>query len=295
MSENAKTTLFLKGSTASQKVQDAMADLYALKRPLAIRFTKSNPIHPFEDPSSLEFFSEKNDASLLVLGAHSKKRPHCLTFIRTFNHKILDMLELYIDPSTFIALKEFKTRKFAVGLKPLLLFAGTPFEGPTSNAYTLAKSFFTDFFRGESLDLVDVEGLQYLIAFTAAEQGEGESGPRIQMRVYLIRTKKSGQRLPRVEVDEMGPRMDFRVGRVKEADQGMMKEALKQPKGLEVSPIPVVIHSLLLSISLFKVVTLIFGQICTIRCVYGCNGATKMDLTREMGRGVCYRRDQRRT
>ncbi|KAI9884487.1 MAG: hypothetical protein M1823_003735 [Watsoniomyces obsoletus] len=231
ITENPKTALFLKGSTASQAVQQAMADLYALKRPLALKFTKSNAIHPFEDATSLEFFSEKNDASLLVFGAHTKKRPHSLTFIRTFNHKILDMLELYLDRDSFRGLTDFKTKKCAVGLKPLLLFAGTPFESPTPNAYTLAKSFFTDFFRGQETDTVDVEGLQYLVSFMAGEEQEGGQKPLIHLRVYLLRTKKSGQRLPRVEVEEMGPRMDFRVGRMKEADEAMMREALKKPRG----------------------------------------------------------------
>jgi len=53
------------------------------------------------------------------------------------------------------------------------------------------------------------------------------------MRVWRIVTKRSGQRLPRVEVEEMGPRIDFRLGRVREADEGMMKEALKRAKGTE--------------------------------------------------------------
>lgn len=144
------------------------------------------------------------------------------------------MLELYLDADSFRTLAQFKTKKCAVGLKPLLLFSGTPFESPTSNAYTLAKSFFVDFFRGQEVGTVDVEGLQYLVSIMAAEQGEGENGPRIHLRAYLIRTKRSGQRLPRVEVEEMGPRMDFRVGRVKEAEEAVMKEALRKPKNLEV-------------------------------------------------------------
>ena len=41
-----------------------------------------NPVLPFEDPSSLEFLSEKNDASLLLLASHSKKRPHNLVMVR---------------------------------------------------------------------------------------------------------------------------------------------------------------------------------------------------------------------
>ncbi|EKG21806.1 hypothetical protein MPH_00725 [Macrophomina phaseolina MS6] len=170
----------------------------------------------------------------MVFGHHSKKRPHSLTFMRFFQWKVLDMLELYIDPETFRQLSQFKNKKAAVGLRPMMSFSGTPFESPVPNAYTQAKSYFTDFFRGQEAQSVDVEGLQFMIHFSAKDEAEGQPKPTIHMRVYLIKTKKSGQKLPRVEVEEMGPRIDFRVGRVKEADESMMKEALKKPKQLEV-------------------------------------------------------------
>ena len=202
---------------------------------MSVKFTKKNAIHTFEDASSLEFFSEKNDTSLIVLGAHSKKRPHCLTFVRTFDYKILDMLELYLDPDSFRTLTQFKTPKPAIGLKPLILFSGTAFDSPTSTPYTLLRSILTDFFRGHETSTIDVEGLQYLVSVAAGEEGEGEKGPKVHLRVYLIRTKRSGQKLPRVEVEEMGPRMDFRLGRIKEADEDIMKEALRKAKGVEVS------------------------------------------------------------
>ena len=50
-----------------------MTDLYELRRPLSKKFTKKNDIHPFESAASLEFFSEKNDASILCFGSSSKK------------------------------------------------------------------------------------------------------------------------------------------------------------------------------------------------------------------------------
>ncbi|EPE31597.1 hypothetical protein GLAREA_12353 [Glarea lozoyensis ATCC 20868] len=229
--ENPKTTLFLRFTTCSQVVQDALTDLHQLRIPLAKKFTKKNAIHPFEDAASFEFFSEKNDASILVFGSSSKKRPHAITLARTFGYKLLDMLELYLDPDSFRKLAQFKNKKCAVGLKPMLLFAGTPFESPVTNEYTLAKSFFTDFFKGEPADKVDVEGLQYIVSISAREEVDGEeTKPSIHLRVYLIRTKRSGQKLPRVEVEEMGPRMDFRVGRVKEADESMLKEALRKAR-----------------------------------------------------------------
>ncbi|KAF2397568.1 Brix domain-containing protein-like protein [Trichodelitschia bisporula] len=231
--ENPKMTLILRGEKCSNIVQLALADINSLKRPYTTKFTKKNAIHPFEDAASLEFFSEKNDASLLIFGYHIKKRPHCLTWVRCFEHKVLDMLELYLDPESFRTLDQFKNAKCAVGLKPMMSFTGTLFESPTPNAYTLAKNMFLDFFRGHDAASVDVEGLQFMIHISAEEEVEGQSSPMIKLRVYRIITKKSGQKLPRVEIEEMGPRMDFRVGRVKEADEAMWKEALKRPKQLE--------------------------------------------------------------
>lgn len=205
-----------------------------MRQPLAKKFSKKNAIHPFEDASSLEFFSEKNDASLLVFGSSQKKRPHTLTFVRTFGYKVLDMLEFHLDADSFRSIAQFKTKKFAIGLKPMLLFAGSGFESPVANELTLAKSLLLDFFRGDTVEQIDVEGLQYIVSVTAEEAvSGGDVKPAIHLRVYLIHTKRSGQRLPRVEVEEIGPRMNFRVGRMKEADEAMQKEAMKKPKGGE--------------------------------------------------------------
>ncbi|KAL1861738.1 rRNA-binding ribosome biosynthesis protein rpf2 [Diaporthe australafricana] len=243
--ENPKTCLFLRGTTCSQATQDALGDLYSLRQPHAKKFTKKNAVHPFEDAGSLEFFSEKNDASLMVFGSSSKKRPHCLTLVRTFGHRVLDMLELGLDADSFRRLAQFRGKKPAVGLRPMLVFAGSAFESTVPDELTMAKSMLTDFFaaeRGAGSDKMDVEGLQYVIVVTAEDApatgtglgdglGDGTAGkPLIHLRSYLIQTKRSGQRLPRVEVEEMGPRMDFRVGRMREPDEAMNKEAMKRSK-----------------------------------------------------------------
>ncbi|KAL7807852.1 Brix domain-containing protein [Trichoderma gracile] len=234
VNENPKTCLFLRGNNCSQVVQDAMNDLFAMRQPLSKKFTKKNPIHPFEDAASIEFFSEKNDASLFVFGSSQKKRPHAMTLIRTFGHKVLDMLELHLDPETYRSIAQFKTKKFAIGMRPMLLFAGSAFESPVPNEYTLAKSILLDFFKGETSDKIDVEGLQYIISVAAEDvAGEGDAKPAIRLRVYTISTKRSGQKLPRVEVEEIGPRMDLRVGRMHEPDEAMLKEAMKKPRGIE--------------------------------------------------------------
>lgn len=188
-------------------------------------------------------FSEKNDASIFLYGTTSKKRPHTITFIRTFGHKVLDMLELHVDPDTFRSLNQFQGKKFAVGQRPMVVFSGTAWDSPVANEYTAAKSLLTDFFcnREPGADAVDVEGLQYIVSLAAEEESSGSSSsssssdakPRIHLRVYTIRTKRSGGRLPRVEVDEIGPRMDFRVGRMQPPEEDMLKEAMRKPKGTE--------------------------------------------------------------
>ncbi|EAQ92692.1 hypothetical protein CHGG_00927 [Chaetomium globosum CBS 148.51] len=238
--ENPKSALFLRGTSCSQIIQDALADLYALRQDNAKRFQKKNPIHPFEDASSLAFFSEKNDCSLLLFGSSSKKRPHSITFTRTFDYKIFDMLEFYLDGETFRSIAQFKTEKVPVGTRPLMVFAGTAFESPVPNAFTMAKSMLTDFFRGEVSDKIDVEGLRYCVVVTAdepttaADNNNSDSDiaakPVLRLRVYTVRTQRSGQKLPRVELEEHGPRMDFRLGRSQEPDDALLKEAMRRAR-----------------------------------------------------------------
>ena len=147
---------------------------------------------------------------------------------------MLDMLELHVVQETARILQQFKGEKCKVGAKPLLSFSGTQFESPVPNQYTLAKSMFVDFFRGAETQTIDVEGLQLLISFFAGEDGEDGQSATIQMRCWSITTKRTGQKVPRIEVEEMGPRIDFRTGRTREADKGAFKDAMKKWKGSEV-------------------------------------------------------------
>ncbi|OLL26488.1 Ribosome production factor 2 [Neolecta irregularis DAH-3] len=229
LKENAKKAIFVRGSSTSNDVTQALTDLYSLKKPAAVNFTKRNMIRPFEDGSSLEFFAQKNDASLIVFGSHSKKRPNNLTWARMFDYHVLDMIELLMVK--FTSLKNFKTPKTAVGMRPVMLFCGPIFEAhPT---FRHIRSLFLDFFRGQDASLIDVAGLQQMIVISADEAVDGQPIPRVHFRVYSISTCKSGHKLPRVELVEMGPRIDFQVGRVQEAAEDILKEAMRRPKQLE--------------------------------------------------------------
>jgi ribosome production factor 2 len=98
----------------------------ALKRPHGISFNKKNQIHPFDastpsgsssssSVSSLEFWSAKNDASMFVVGQTTKKRPNGMTFVRMFNGRVLDMIEVGVEG--YKAMSEFKVRPSPSKLK----------------------------------------------------------------------------------------------------------------------------------------------------------------------------------
>jgi ribosome production factor 2 len=90
----------------------------ALKRPNAISFSKKNTVRPFEDASSLEFWAQKNDASLFVVGQSTKKRPDGLVFARTFDGHVLDMCEVGVEE--FVGMDKFKV---CVGLSFVCYFS----------------------------------------------------------------------------------------------------------------------------------------------------------------------------
>lgn len=119
-SENAKSALFVHGLRTGDKVNEAMRELAALKKPDVIMFNKKNDITPFDDPSSLEFFSAKNDASLFVVGSNQKKRRDNLVWVRMFDNQVLDMLEMGVLNSYPMShFKGVRTYHF-----PLFLWAG---------------------------------------------------------------------------------------------------------------------------------------------------------------------------
>lgn len=147
------------------------------------------------------------------------------------------MLECLVQQDTARALHQFGGPKCNIGIKPLLSFSGSQFEdADPSNKFVIAKNILVDFFRGEEAGELDIEALQMIITFTASELESQtvEKQEFVYMRVWRVVTKRSGQRLPRVELEEMGPRIDFRLGRVRQPDSALLKTALKKGRVAEV-------------------------------------------------------------
>ena len=223
------------GSRCPVALDTVLKTFHALTKPHSVLFHKKNEnIHPFASAENLEFLADKNDCGIVVFGSSNKKRPNCVTLLRVFNAKVYDMAELMLLPSaaqdadSVPSIDKLKMH-IGVGLRPLLLFSGTPWEDETSSAHVMLRSMFIDLFKVEETDKVDVEGLQYVLMIAADEPTQGLA-PVIHLRWYKIRTKRSGHKLPRVELDEIGPKFDFKVGRLHEPTREVAKEAMKQGK-----------------------------------------------------------------
>ncbi|BCR90748.1 rRNA-binding ribosome biosynthesis protein RPF2 [Aspergillus chevalieri] len=232
--EGPKRTLLLHGSKCPTPVHTILKTFHSLTKPNSVLFHKKNEnIRPFESTESLEFLANKNEAGVVVFGSSSKKRPNCITLMRVFDSKTLDMCEMMLLPGESgedaVPAMNNLVMQIGVGLRPMLIFAGSPWDDETSMAHVMLKSMFTDMFKGEESDKIDVEGLQYALMVAAEEPAQGLA-PVIHLRWYKLRTKRSGHKLPRVELDEIGPKLDFKIGRLQEAPRDVMKEAMKQGK-----------------------------------------------------------------
>ncbi|KAL2831831.1 valyl-tRNA synthetase mitochondrial precursor [Aspergillus cavernicola] len=231
--EGAKKTLLLHGSKCPAPLHTVLKTFHSLTTPHSILFHKKNEnLHPFESVESVEFLADKNDCGMVVFGSSNKKRPNCVTLARIFNTKVLDMVELLLLPNAegdeVLDMSKLSMH-IGVGMRPLMLFAGSPWEDTTSTTHATLKSMFVDLFKGQVSDKIDVEGLQYAIMISAEEPTAGLA-PVVRLRWYKIVTKRSGHKLPRVELEEIGPKFDFKVGRTQEAPRDVMKEAMKLGK-----------------------------------------------------------------
>ncbi|RMZ85320.1 hypothetical protein DV738_g64, partial [Chaetothyriales sp. CBS 135597] len=236
--ESRKQVLVLHGTRCPDPVRLVLKTIASLTKPHSVVLNKKNEnIHPFEKTESLEFLALKNDCGLVVFGTSSKKRPNNITVVRIFDGKVLDMAELLLLPSPEekLVLQDFK---IGVEMKPMILFAGSQWTdtsaSTTATTYQTLRSLLLDLFQGEEIPSVDVAGLQFVLMIATGEQDSSMSEddvanrPVIHLRWYKVKTTRStSPKIPRVELEPVGPTFDFRVGRVREADASVMKEAMK--------------------------------------------------------------------
>lgn len=171
-----------------------MKDLYALKKPDATMLSRKNDVTIFEDVTPVERFCRKHESTLFIMGSDSKKRPNNLVIGRLFDYSLLDMIELGID--SYEGLKKFCLSKITLGTKPCLIFNGPLWE--QSDDLKQLKSILIDIFNREYVEGIRLQGLEHAISFTATDGG------KIAFRSYKTLLKKSGNRTPRIEIEEIG-------------------------------------------------------------------------------------------
>lgn len=240
--EDRKRVLLLHGTRCPEAIRTVLKTVNTLVKPHSVQLTKKNEnIHPFEDPASLEFLALKNDCAVVAFATHSKKRPNSLSLLRIFDGRMLDLVELLLITTAEELQAENGKLQVGVEMKPMIIFAGSQWDDNSASEqatlFRQLKSMFLDLFQGEEISTIDVAGLQYVLFIAAGESGGSTSmddpstKPIIHLRWYRVRTLRSNTpKVPRVELDQIGPSFDFRVGRFKSADPNAMKEAMKHGK-----------------------------------------------------------------
>lgn len=227
----SKAALIVRSTTCTQMLALAMQDLLALSSGSTL--ARKNDVKPFVDFKPLEFLSTKNNANILVVGAHSKKNPNMLVFARFYDQQLLDMIHFKLVDIAFKC--EFETSKtLPLGNRPLVTFHGDFAEKPES---LLAMNMLLDFFTPvaapapvshgqtstDSGDQFDLNGISHVISCTLLQS-------TIKIRTYTVQLLKSGTEIPKAQAVECGPHFDFEIVKTLPANEQLLKEAMKRVK-----------------------------------------------------------------
>ena len=216
--EDAKKALFIRGMKTNETIMSLLKDLNLLKKPQSIMFSRKNDLRPFEDVSNVEFLCNKNNTGFFLLANHSKKRPQNLTIGRVFNENVLDMVEFGVED--YVPMSKFKN-KFLPGGKPCFIFEGAEFS--QEEPYQTVQSMFLDLFRGETVDRINLAGLDRVCVVSVVDK-------KIYVRHYTTQYLQSGSKAPRLELAPTGPNFTLNVRRTQYANQTVLKQALRKPK-----------------------------------------------------------------
>ena len=129
-----------------------------------------------------------------------------------------------------------------MGTKPCIILQGPLFE--SDETLQRLGNLMIDWFRGTKVEMVRLQGLELVIALTAL------SKEQVLFRVYksvfvlfngkdilafrAVLKKAEASSLPRVELLEIGPQIDFKLDRKKFASDELYKTAMKKPKLIQV-------------------------------------------------------------
>lgn len=236
--EEPRKALILSGHKTNQLIKDFLVDVQKMKAAECLKLTnRKHEILPFEVGGEIEIeqFSSKSDSSVFIVGNHTKKRPNNVIMGRLYDFKLYDMMEFGV--TDYRGIHQFPASTIPqLGNKPAFIFAGQDFT--THPGLIQAKSIFLDFFRGRQIEHINLKGLDRVIFVSyvlptvpnGGTHATNDTTPTIIFRQYAIKYKKSGTQVPKVVLEEMGPRCNLVIRRRREPPVEVEKEAKKQPK-----------------------------------------------------------------
>jgi len=115
----------------------------------------------------------------------------------------------------------------ALGSKPLVVVQGPAFEASDLNKDV--KNLLADLFCGPKAPQLCLQGIDHAIVLTAADSPDG-SPLIVCFRHYRLDYIKTDIDLPKVEMRELGPSFNLRLGRYKQPDAERAKLAVRVPK-----------------------------------------------------------------
>lgn len=230
--EDFKPLLLLRGVKPGQFGGALLQDLKKLKPRQSVMLSRKNEVFPFDDASLVERLCQNHNCGLFALVSHSKKRPNNLVMGRLFNGEIIDLYEFGVEK--YLTLMQIvKLNKLAKGLDTdsSVLFQGSEWED--SDSTKRLKSFLLDFFKPRKLEEASLTTLDHVIVLSLSDGV-------LRFRSYVVSLKKSKKSksikemldvdCPEAHLTEMGPRMDLKLRRTKDAPIELMKLALKTAK-----------------------------------------------------------------
>lgn len=236
MREGAKNALLLKGIRCSDAMGKVLKDMRAMQAPHCKLLAKKNEIVPFDTDGqhSLEFLTTKNDCALFAMASTNKKRPNNLVMGRTFEHQVLDMVEVGVLRYKGIQDYGGSVPKKRVGSKPILMFHGELWQQDT-NCQKM-QNLLIDFYRGDVVDKLVVSGLDHVIMFVASQHPKTNQLV-VHQNTYFLKLKKDPSnptsKVPVPLLTPCGPDMTMVIRRTQFAAPDLWKASLKQPQALK--------------------------------------------------------------
>jgi len=231
--KRARNLLLLRGTRCSNPMTTVLRDLRSMRAPHAKLLQKNNDVRAFQDEGadSIQFLCTKNDCSCFCVASNNKKRPNNLVLGRTYDRRVLDLVELGV--TYYKSLADYASApKKRPESKPLMHFAGDSWHSvPTLRRL---QNRLVDLYRGDPVDELVLKSLDHVISFVVGVANEGgEERTTVHMRTHFCKLKKHPDNATDVPVPYLrpcGPDADFRIRRTQLAAPDVWRAALKQPK-----------------------------------------------------------------